>query len=42
MPIDQVSLAFGEIVYEYRPQRADGSLDTAVRAGWSATTSKAL
>ncbi len=41
-PIDQVSLAFGEIVYEYRPQRADGSLDTPVRAGWSATANKAI
>jgi type VI secretion system secreted protein Hcp len=33
-PIDQVSLSFARIEVEYRPQKADGSLDAPVKAGW--------
>jgi type VI secretion system secreted protein Hcp len=33
-PIDQISFGFARIEVEYRPQKADGSLDTPVKAGW--------
>jgi type VI secretion system secreted protein Hcp len=33
-PSDQVSLGFAKIEVEYRPQKADGSLDAPVKAGW--------
>ena len=33
-PIDQASLSFARIEVEYRPQKADGSLDAPVKAGW--------
>src|SRR5918996_4117531 len=33
-PIDQVSLGFARIQVEYRPQKADGSLDAPIKAGW--------
>jgi type VI secretion system secreted protein Hcp len=33
-PTDQVSLGFARIEIEYRPQKADGSLDAPVKAGW--------
>jgi type VI secretion system secreted protein Hcp len=33
-PVDQVSLSFGRIRVEYRAQKADGSLEPAVSAGW--------
>jgi type VI secretion system secreted protein Hcp len=34
VPFDAVSLAFGKIELEYRPQKADGSLDAPVEVGW--------
>jgi type VI secretion system secreted protein Hcp len=34
VPMDQVSLNFAKILIEYRPQKADGSLDAPIRAGW--------
>jgi type VI secretion system secreted protein Hcp len=33
-PMDQVSLNFAKAKVEYRAQKADGSLETAVTAGW--------
>jgi type VI secretion system secreted protein Hcp len=33
-PVDQVAFNFARIEVEYRPQKADGSLDTPVKAGW--------
>lgn len=33
-PMDQVSLSFARIEVEYRSQKADGSLDAPVKAGW--------
>ncbi len=30
----QVSLAYGQIQYNYKPQKADGSFDTAIITGW--------
>jgi type VI secretion system secreted protein Hcp len=32
--LDQVSLAFGRLQMEYRPQRPDGSLDAPITAAW--------
>jgi type VI secretion system secreted protein Hcp len=40
--MDSVSLGFSQIQVEYRPQKADGTLDTPVTAGWDAKTSKKL
>lgn len=37
---DQVSLTFSKIKVEYRAQKADGSLDTAIVAGWDAKANK--
>jgi type VI protein secretion system component Hcp len=33
-PRDQISLGFGRIEVEYRPQKSDGSLGAIVKAGW--------
>jgi type VI secretion system secreted protein Hcp len=40
VPVDQASLGFSEIQLEYRPQKADGSLDAAVKAGWDLKQNK--
>jgi type VI secretion system secreted protein Hcp len=37
-PMDQVSLNFAKLAMEYRGQKADGSLDAPVIAGWNAKT----
>ena len=37
---DQVSLAFSKIKVEYKAQKADGSLDAAIVAGWDAKANK--
>lgn len=34
LPIDEISLNYGKIEYEYAPQDAKGSLAGSVRAGW--------
>jgi type VI secretion system secreted protein Hcp len=34
IPIDQASLNFTKIKVEYRPQKADGTLDAPISAGW--------
>jgi type VI secretion system secreted protein Hcp len=34
VPIDQISLNFSKIEYEYKPQKADGSLDSPVKTGY--------
>ena len=39
-PVDQISFNFAKIEVEYRPQKADGSLDTAVKAGWDVKKNK--
>ena len=41
-PMDQVSLNFAKIKVEYRAQKADGSLDPAVTAGWDVKANKKL
>jgi type VI secretion system secreted protein Hcp len=35
VPIDQVSLNFSKIEFEYKPQKPDGSLDAPIKAGWN-------
>jgi type VI secretion system secreted protein Hcp len=35
LPLDQVSLNFTKIKVEYKAQKADGSLDAAITAGWN-------
>ncbi len=37
-PMDQVSLNFAKAKVEYRAQKADGTLETAVTAGWDFKT----
>jgi type VI secretion system secreted protein Hcp len=41
-PVDQASLGFSTIQMDYRPQKADGSLDAAVKAGWDLKQNKPL
>lgn len=40
IPTDQLSINFAKIEYEYKPQKADGTLDSAVKAGWDLATNK--
>jgi type VI secretion system secreted protein Hcp len=42
VPTDQVAFDFGRIEVSYRPQKADGSADTTVKAGWDRKANKAL
>jgi type VI secretion system secreted protein Hcp len=39
-PTDQVSFNFAKIQFQYRPQKADGSLDVPVQAGWDVKANK--
>jgi type VI secretion system secreted protein Hcp len=39
---DSVSLTFSKVKLEYRAQKADGSLDAAITAGWDRKTNKKL
>jgi type VI secretion system secreted protein Hcp len=39
-PLDQVSLSFARIAVQYRGQKADGSLETAVAGGWDVTQNR--
>jgi type VI secretion system secreted protein Hcp len=39
---DAVSLTFSKIKVEYKAQKADGSLDAAITAGWDAKANKKL
>ena len=42
IPGDQLSLSFSKLRVEYRPQKADGSFDVPVTAGWDVKTNKKL
>jgi type VI secretion system secreted protein Hcp len=42
MPVDQVSLNFSKIEFEYKDQKADGSLAGTVKTGWDAKTNKSV
>jgi len=35
IPLDQISLSYGTVQYEYRPMRPNGSLGTAIPFGWN-------
>ena len=35
VPQESFSLNFAKVEFEYKPQKADGSLDTAVKSGWN-------
>jgi type VI secretion system secreted protein Hcp len=34
IPLDQISLNFSKIEFEYKPQKADGTLDSPVKTGY--------
>jgi len=40
IPLDQFAFNFTKIEVEYKPQKADGSLDSAVNAGWNTKENK--
>jgi type VI secretion system secreted protein Hcp len=40
VPVDQISLNFSKIEYEYKPQKADGSLDSPVKTGYDLKLNK--
>ena len=40
--VDQAALGFSTIQMEYRPQKADGSLDDPVKAGWDVKHNKPI
>ncbi len=40
IPTDQISLNFSKIEYEYKPQKADGTLDGPVKAGYDLKLNK--
>lgn len=40
IPVDQISLNFSKIEYEYKPQKADGTLDAPAKAGWDLKQNK--
>jgi type VI secretion system secreted protein Hcp len=42
LPVDQFSLNFATIKFEYKPQKPDGSLDSAVTAGYDLKANKKL
>jgi type VI secretion system secreted protein Hcp len=42
IPLDQISLNFAKIEYEYKEQKADGSLGSPVKAGWSLKENKKI
>ena len=35
VPHESFSLNFAKVEFEYKPQKSDGSLDTAVKSGWN-------
>jgi len=40
IPVDQISLNFSKIEVEYKGQKADGTLEGAVKAGWDLKSNK--
>lgn len=40
VPVDQISLNFAKLEYEYKPQKADGTLGPVVKAGWDLKLNK--
>lgn len=42
IPVDQISLNYSQINYEYKEQKPDGTLGGAVPAGWNLKENKAV
>jgi len=42
IPLEQISLNYSKIEFEYKEQKSDGSLGAATKAGWNAKENKAL
>jgi type VI secretion system secreted protein Hcp len=42
VPMESVSLNYAKVKLEYRPQKADGSLDAPISAGWDLKANKKL
>jgi type VI secretion system secreted protein Hcp len=42
LPVDNVTLAFAKINYQYRPQKDKGALDSPVKAGWNLDENKTI
>jgi type VI secretion system secreted protein Hcp len=42
LPTDQISLNYSKIEFEYKEQKADGTLGGAVKAGWDVKANKAV
>jgi type VI secretion system secreted protein Hcp len=42
IPLDQISLNFSTVKFEYKEQKADGTLGGAVEAGWDVKANKKL
>ena len=40
LPVDQFSLNFSKIEFEYKTQKPDGSLGAAIKGGWDLKTNK--
>lgn len=40
VPQNQIALNFSKIEYEYKPQKADGTLDSPAKAGWDLKANK--
>lgn len=41
-PTDQISMNFAKIEFTYKPQKPDGTLEAAVKAGWDLKANKKL
>jgi type VI secretion system secreted protein Hcp len=42
VPVDEVSFEYAQLKFEYRPQKADGTLGAPVTAGWNLRTNESL
>ena len=42
IPTDQVSLNFAKIEFEYKPQKADGSMDSPIKVGYDLKANKKI
>jgi type VI secretion system secreted protein Hcp len=42
VPVDQISLNFSKIQYEYKEQKPDGSLGGAIKGGWDVKQNKVV
>ena len=40
LPMEQISLNFSKIEFAYAPQKADGTLETALKVGWDLKANK--